>query len=419
MFKFLHAADLHLDSPLRGLEQYEGAPVEELRTAPRRALANLVDTALAESVAFVLIAGDLYDGDWPDYNTGLYFVQQMARLREAAIPVYLIAGNHDAANRMTRSLRMPDHVHLFSADAPETKLVDGLPVAVHGQSYATAAVFADMSIDYPRARPDCWNVGLLHTSATGRQGHERYAPCTVDGLKRKGYDYWALGHVHQRETLSLDPFIGFPGNIQGRHAREVGAKGCLMVSVADDRRVDVTFRPLDVVRWEAATIDVAAAGDSDEVLDAVAAEIARLQTQAAGRTLALRIELIGSTPAHRALHSDLVRLTNEIRATSLHVAQGAVWIEKVKLRTTDASHRSATRPMPDGALSELESLFANVLTAPEGLAGCGVDFSDVIRKLPPELKELVPGDDPQWRGEVVRRAESLLMSRLLPGEGSE
>jgi len=80
-FRFIHAADIHLDSPLRGLDRYDGAPVEEIRGATRRALENLVDVCLAERVAFLLIAGDIYDGDWKDYNTGLFFHRQMSRLR--------------------------------------------------------------------------------------------------------------------------------------------------------------------------------------------------------------------------------------------------------------------------------------------------------------------------------------------------
>ena len=96
MFKFLHAADIHLDSPLRGLDRYEGCPVEEIRGATRRALEGLVRLAVAERVAFVLIAGDVYDGDWPDHGTGLFFARKMAELKDARIPVYLISGNHDA-----------------------------------------------------------------------------------------------------------------------------------------------------------------------------------------------------------------------------------------------------------------------------------------------------------------------------------
>ena len=113
--RFLHAADIHLDSPLLNLERYEGAPIHEIRNATRRALENLVDLAIQQQVALVLIAGDLYDGDWPDHNTGLFFVGQMRRLREAGIALYMIAGNHDAANKMTRSLRLPDNP---SGDAP-------------------------------------------------------------------------------------------------------------------------------------------------------------------------------------------------------------------------------------------------------------------------------------------------------------
>ena len=115
MFKFIHAADLHIDSPLRGLDNYEGAPVEEIRAATRRALENLVNLAIEEKVAFVLLAGDIYDGDWPDFNTGLFFIKQMAILQSEGIKVFMVAGNHDAENKMTKKLPMPDNVHMFSA----------------------------------------------------------------------------------------------------------------------------------------------------------------------------------------------------------------------------------------------------------------------------------------------------------------
>ena len=116
MFKFLHAADIHLDSPLHKLDHYEGAPVEEIRQATRRAFENLINLAIVEKVAFVLLTGDLYDGDWKDYNTGLYFASQMSKLREAGIPVYIIAGNHDAASKITKTLKLPEGIKIFSAD---------------------------------------------------------------------------------------------------------------------------------------------------------------------------------------------------------------------------------------------------------------------------------------------------------------
>lgn len=257
MFRFLHAADIHLDSPLRGLHRYEGAPQDEIRQASRRALANLVQLALDESVAFVLIAGDLYDGDWKDHRTGLYFVSQMVRLREAGIPVFVIAGNHDAMNRMTRSLPLPENVRMLDHKKAETVKLEKLGVAVHGQSFAAQAVLEDLSAGYPPAVGGMFNIGVLHTCATGRDGHDNYAPCTVEGLISKRYDYWALGHVHARETLHREPDIVFPGNIQGRHIRESGAKGCMLVEVNARQKLEATMRPLDVFRWQKCWVDAA------------------------------------------------------------------------------------------------------------------------------------------------------------------
>jgi DNA repair exonuclease SbcCD nuclease subunit len=187
MLKFLHAADVHLDSPLRGLERYPGAPVEEIRAATRRAFENLVALAVEEEVGFVLLAGDLYDGDWKDYNTGLFFAAQMARLEEAGIRAFLIAGNHDAASQITRVLRPPANVKVFSTKRPETEILEDLGVAIHGQGFAQISVSEDLSAGYPRAVPHLFNIGMLHTSLDGRPGHASYAPCTVDGLRSRGY----------------------------------------------------------------------------------------------------------------------------------------------------------------------------------------------------------------------------------------
>src|SRR3712207_2828658 len=162
--RLLHAADLHLDSPMTGLAAYDGAPVDDLRGATRRALGNLVDLAIEEAVDVVLLAGDLFDGDWPHYGTGVHAVREMARLREAGIPVVTIAGNHDAESRITRTLRWPDNVHVLGTRRPQTRQFDDLGLAVHGQGYPTPAVLEDLSAGYPAPLPGVRNVGLLHTS---------------------------------------------------------------------------------------------------------------------------------------------------------------------------------------------------------------------------------------------------------------
>jgi DNA repair exonuclease SbcCD nuclease subunit len=273
--KFIHAADIHLDSPLIGLQFYEGAPVEEIRGATRRAIQNLVELAAAEKVDFILIAGDLYDGDWKDYNTGLFLSAQMARLREEGIPVFIIAGNHDAASQITKHLRMPENVTQLSVKNPETVIIEEMGLAIHGQGYPARAVTEDMTGCYPLASAHHFNIGLLHTSLDGREGHESYAPTNVNSLLSKGYEYWALGHVHAREIVHQYPWVVFPGNIQGRHIREVGPKGCTLVTAEDGRVVNVEHRDLDIMRWAVTVVDAGKAVRGDDVLEVASTALSR------------------------------------------------------------------------------------------------------------------------------------------------
>ena len=194
-FKFMHAADIHLDSPLRGLEKYQGAPVAEVRGATRQAFTNLVSECITQSVAFLLLVGDLYDRDWKDYNTGLFLLQQMTRLKAAGIHVYIVRGNHDAENTMTKSLRTLDNMHVFSATKAEPIPFEAHNVVLHGQSYGKQDTKEDLSLKFPKAVPGAFNIGLLHTSADGSSSeHATYAPCSVQGLVDRGYDL-SLIHI--------------------------------------------------------------------------------------------------------------------------------------------------------------------------------------------------------------------------------
>ena len=186
--KFIHAADLHIDSPLRGLDSYEGAPVDRLRIANRSALERLVDRALDEQVNFVIFAGDIYDRDWHDFRTGLFFREQMVRLNRADIRVFIVQGNHDAQGVISRQLVLPENVTVFSSRAAQTVKIDELSVAVHGRSFPERAVDEDLVPAYPEPVLGFFNVGILHTSLSGRPGHDTYAPTSVATLESKGYD---------------------------------------------------------------------------------------------------------------------------------------------------------------------------------------------------------------------------------------
>ena len=364
-FRFLHAADLHLDSPLRGLEADPSAPAELIRGATRRALGRMVDLAIDERVDFVLIAGDIYDGDWPDFGTGLFFAAQMRRLTQAAIPVFAIRGNHDAANRMTRSLRMP-HVTLFDHGKAHTHLLDDLGVAIHGQSFAEPAVTEDLSRCYPPPVGGLFNIGLLHTSAEGYAAHARYAPCDLARLKTHGYEYWALGHIHERQELSTDPWIVFPGNLQARHIGETGAKGASLVSVTESA-ISVEHRVLDVLRWANIVVDLDGAADEAEAMIRVQISLETALSDAEPRPLAARVTLTGTTAAHAALARDGLRdkLLNEAQGLA---GEHRLWLEAVKLRTRSPRDPEAASGADNLSrlLTEIDALAA---APPPGLLG--------------------------------------------------
>lgn len=343
-FKFLHAADIHLDSPLRGLSRYEGVPVDDIRLATRAALDNLVDAAIDEEVAFVVIAGDLYDGDWPHFGTGLFFCAAMGRLAKAGIDVFLLYGNHDAESVLTRKLPLPGNVHAFGTRKPVSFTHQATGAVLHGWSYREKDTRDNLAAAYPAAQPGRLNIGVLHTAlAGGRPPHAPYAPCTPQELAARGYDYWALGHVHDFELVSTAPMIVFPGNLQGRNIRETGPKGAVVVTVADDRIVGAPRRlALDAVRWARADIDIAGAAGEDAFHRFLQAGLARLHAeQAEGRPLMVRVTISGPTALHGELSRRRDALREEVRGIAVAISNG-LWIEKVVLNTAGAAARATS-----------------------------------------------------------------------------
>lgn len=295
---FLHAADLHLDSPLRGLDRKEGAPAQRIRAASRTAMERMVGAAIERRVTFVLLAGDIYDTQ-PAFETYLFFHQQMDRLASAGIPVAIVLGNHDHAGVSPRAGRLPAGVQVLPAEQPTSlEIVPG--VWVHGQSYPTRDIAYDLSERYPPPVPGALNIGLLHTALDGHSGgHARYAPSSTRRLAAHGYDYWALGHVHQPLVLNEQGcHIVYPGNLQGRHARETGPKGAMWVEFEAAGVSAVRHTAFDDVRWY--RIEVPAAGLEGDA-DPVAQIVERIRSETAfcraeGRLCAVRLCLGGVAP---------------------------------------------------------------------------------------------------------------------------
>ncbi|CUU43957.1 exonuclease subunit SbcD [Blastochloris viridis] len=380
-FQFLHAADLHLDSPLRGLAR-RGEIADAFVEASRRALENLVAAAIAEQVAFVVIAGDLYDGDWKDYATGQAFVRQMGRLARAGIRVFVLRGNHDAESVITKSLPLPTNVHPFSVRTVESVRIDELGVVLHGRGFASRSVTDNVARQYPAAVPGWFNIGVLHTSLTGRDGHDVYAPCQLEDLQRPGYDYWALGHVHAREVVATEPFIVFPGNLQGRHARETGAKGATLVRVVDGRVAGLEALTLDAARFDHVALDLTGIA-APAAFERLAREaIASARAAADGRPLALRLTLTGESALHAHFSTQSAQLGEELQALAWEV--GDVLIEKVRVAT-----RGPCRAPAMAAITGFDDIVAAVAADPAFRADIARVLGELRARTPDEALHLL------------------------------
>lgn len=376
-FTFVHAADIHLDRSLNGLRSSEA--LADLQLAPRQAFANLVDEIIRLSAAFVLLPGDIYDGAWKDSSTGLFFNAQMGRLREAGIQVFLLYGNHDAIAAMPKTVHLPDNVRVFGAKAAQTFRIDDLAVVLHGQSFATADTRENLAAGYPQPVQGCFNIGLLHTAIEGAAGHDPYAPCTLEQLRAKGYDYWALGHVHTHRILSEDPWVIFPGNLQGLHVNEVGPRGAVQVTVDDGRVIQVERLFVDVLRWASLKIDISGVWERAEVWVRVGNALRAAMVGLEGRHLCARVTLTGTSPLHSWLRVHPVPVEDEVLAQAAALGEG-VSIERVRVDTSDPK---GSIPIDHGdALGDLQGFLEEAAHDPGFLATLRDALTPVVLELP-------------------------------------
>jgi DNA repair exonuclease SbcCD nuclease subunit len=411
--KILHAADLHIDSPLQGLERYEGAPVARARATTREAFVRIVDLALRENVAFVVLAGDLFDTAWRDYNTGLFFLRQLERLRTIGARVVLVRGNHDFD--LTRSLRWPGYVHELSV-AGQSVVFEKEGVVFHGASYAERKEKDSLLPKYGPRLPDLFNVGVLHTNATRDPGHERYAPCTVGELADKGYDYWALGHVHKRQVLSAAPsaHVVYPGNPQGRHARETGDKGVYIVTVGEARdaaSATLVFHPTQVMRWRHEVLELGTDDDFDQLLDRARERFTAIAEEEQGALAAVRLDITGASAAHSPALRRKAELLGKLRSFALE-QEDTLWLEKVQLRTAPAEGLESLA-LARGLLGQLLASVERARSDESELAALGQVLEPLRSKLGKELAELeIDTANPEWLAAMLEQAEARLVESL-------
>lgn len=410
--KFIHCADVHLDTPLQGLAQYSGAPVHEIRNATRRAFEKVLSAAVTEKVDFMVIAGDLYDTGLKSFESALFFNKQMVELNEAGIDVYLIYGNHDAASKLIKQLRPPENVHVLRANEPQTILNDNLGVAIHGQSFATPEITEDLAANYPAPARDLFNIGVLHTNLTGYSEHANYAPCSLEELKNKGYQYWALGHVHNRHVLCTDPYIVFPGNIQGRHGKEQGEKSSELVTVSDTGTISVEQIPTSVVPWLEVSVDASSCRTTEDVYDALRTELQRVFPASNERVSAIRVLITGPSDAHAELSRDPDLVRNQAISIANECGNGLLWVERVQLATVPRLKREGLLQRDD-PIGEIARIVAALREQPSTMANWE-SITELAEKLP---HDVTAGTDPISLDalalrEALTEAEELLLAQF-------
>jgi DNA repair exonuclease SbcCD nuclease subunit len=377
----------------------------------------MIDLCIEQEAALLVLAGDLYDHDCPNMQIAVFLRNQLRRLEQKGIRVVIIKGNHDADNRITSALALPANTRMLSERKPETITFDDLPVrvAVHGQSFKSGPIAENLAASYPAPLRGCYNIGLLHTSLAGTSDHDVYAPCTLAELTTRGYDYWALGHIHKRAVLARDPFVIFPGNLQGRHAKETGPKGCFLVEIDDaGRTVSADFIPLDVVRWHQAEVNLKGRSIEAELVEGIRGALTQANRDGDGRPGAVRVVLTGRT----SLHQHIERMPHRLRQTTLElageIAGDDMWIEKIINNTVPLGERIDA--VPNEETHDLIRIMREIAGNAE-LVGplLTKDLESLRSRLPENLKEL-PGlkllENPDLCRDALHRLEPRLAARF-------
>jgi len=429
--RFVHAADLHLDTPFQGVSAVAPDVAGALSEASLQAWDAVVDLTIAREAALLVIAGDIYDGAERGVRAQVRFLEGLRRLSTAGVRTFIVHGNHDPLDGWSAIREFPPGVTVFGSRAVETvsMTVDGQPVHVHGVSYRTREVRDNLALGFRRAPGVGLNIGVLHTNATGQADHAPYCPCSLADLEVEGMDYWALGHIHKQQFLRQGgPWVAYSGDTQGRSPKpsEMGPKGVLVVEATGSTVDSVTFAPVDVVRFVPCAVDVGDVADVSALHEAVREAVLGLQAEHGDRALLVRVTLEGRGPVAADLRREgaVAELRDALR-DSLAGRSPFVWIESVK--------NAARRPVDLDAVRRGQDFGAallgrgDALVADEGAAAHFVGRAAELLERPGQvaaaLRDLAAGDADGSLGQadardVLAEALEIAMDKLDIGDES-
>ncbi|TMV88354.1 DNA repair exonuclease [Thioclava sp. BHET1] len=402
-FKFLHTADLHLDSPLKALALREPELAEKVGTATRTALTRIVDLCIEEEVDALLIAGDLWDGKYSSTKTPRFLKIELNRLDSAGICCFIIRGNHDAESKLNAELEAPPSTVIFTGrDHSRSFHVGDMEIAVHGVSMPSAHVAESLLPRYPAPVVGAINIGMMHTSLNGSAAHDPYAPCALSDLDSFGYDYWALGHIHKRAEYHGLSTVVMPGTPQGRDIGELGETSVSLVTIQPDKTVDVSTRPVASVRFERISVPVDGLDDWAEIISALKRELEALAARAVKvDARVVRPVMTGSSPLAWRIRRDRDSLTDE--AIVVAETLGGIWIDKLELSLEVAENTEASQLPTD-----------LVALVRDGLEGDPA-LDKAAREALDELLSDMPADLRDFLGDSADEIEQSYMTLLKEG----
>lgn len=394
--RFVHAADLHLDSPLRSLALRAPQVADLVATASRSALEGIVDLCLAERVDALLLAGDLYDRGETSMKTARFLAEQLGRLHRAGIAVHIIRGNHDALSVITRELVLPESVHIHGERAQAVPLArpeGAVPVVLHGISFPEPQVADSLLPHYARPTPGAINVGLMHTSLNGSAGHETYAPVSAADLGGWGFDYWALGHIHKAaRQVAGRAHLVMPGIPQGRDVGEPGPGHAALVSIAPGGAVTIEDRRVSLAEFARVTVDATGVQDWRGLVERIRTAFGTAREDAPSPHLIARVTLTGQTPLAFRIRRDLDLLRGEAENAGEDI--GRVWIERVDSACTAQGDVAGPGAASGAPLAELARIMRDeVLPSAAYAADLRGAADELLRSMPADLRHLL-GDDP-------------------------
>lgn len=418
-YRFVHTADIHLDSPLRSLALRDLGLAELIGNATRRAFVRIVDLCVDEQVDALLIAGDLYDGDQTSMKTARFLAEQLRRLHEAGIRVFIIRGNHDAMSRITKELVLPETVKVFAgrAEVIEIEREPGsVPVVIHGLSFAQSHAPESLLSRYKPRTDGAINIGLLHTSLAGAPGHDLYSPCSLGDLTGTGFRYWALGHVHKRSVVEGPCTIVMPGMPQGRDINEAGAKSVTLVTIGDDGSVHLDERDTSIAQFERVSIDATGFDDWRDLVSAVTRGLEQARAGVRSEHLVTRLQVSGATPLAWRIRrdADLLKAEADERASIF----GTCWVEKLEISCRLPEHVAEASGDP---VSELHHLIErDVLDSDAFRADLAAIADELKGQLPQECRDILGADEAAARevlGRLAQAGADDVVARLQAAEG--